>query len=107
MLPDLTRRESLPPVTRSPMKQSFDPVRTEYIRCLQSARPALDEQLADVNGVIVALMEGGDSRGSSPLDRARAAYVDHLRIRQTTFDQQVVELAALCAVLFLPDFWAF
>jgi hypothetical protein len=108
MLPDLTR-DWPPPATRSPVKQSFDPVRTEYIRCLQSAQPALDEQLADVNGVIVALTEGGGggSGGSSPLDRARAAYVDTLRLRQTTFDQQVVELAALCAVLFLPDFWAF
>jgi hypothetical protein len=108
MLPEMTR-EWPPPAIRLPLKQAFEPVRTEYIHCLQAARPALDEQLADVNGVIVALTEGGDgdSGGSSPLDRARAAYVDHLRIRQITFDQQIVELAALCAVLFLPDFWAF
>ena len=85
------------------------PDRARYIRCLQTARPALDEQLADIDIVLETLREGKPSGpvGPSPLDRARAAYVRHLRLRRATFDQQVVELAALCAVLFLPELWAF
>jgi hypothetical protein len=90
------------------MKDAFEPVpAAEYIRCLQAERPALDEQLADIDKVRQALREGRDSGGPSPLDRARAAYVHYLRSRRTTFDQQVVELAALCAVVFLPELWAF
>jgi hypothetical protein len=84
-----------------------DLVRTEYIRCLRTARPALDEQLADVGGVLDALVDGAAASRSSALDRARADYLDHLRGRRITFDQQVAELAALCAFLFLPDLWAF
>jgi hypothetical protein len=89
-----------------PRSPAFEPIRTEYIQCLQAARPELDAQLQDVEGLLGALVDGDDSPGPSPLDRARAAYLGHLRATRTTFDQQVAELAALSAYLFLPGLWA-
>lgn len=83
------------------MRAEDGPVQSEYIRQLAVARPALEDQLADIYQVLAAVSEGGSSPEDSPLDAARAAYVAYLRERYATFVPLVADIAAVCACVFL------
>ena len=85
------------------MQVSIEPVQSEYIRQLARARPALEDQLADIYQVLAAVSERGNLREESPLDSARAAYVAYLREGHTTFNQLVADIAAVCACVFLQE----
>ena len=85
------------------MRASMELVQSEYIRQLARARPALEDQLADLYQVLVAVSEGSTLRQESPLDSARAAYVRFLRESHLTFDQLAADVAAVCACVFLRE----
>ena len=86
------------------MQQSVEPVQAAYIQHLVRARPALEDQLADVRQVLTAVTDGGELSEEGPLAFARAAYVAYLRDRRFTFDQLVADIAAVCAGAYLLDF---
>jgi hypothetical protein len=75
-------------------------VQAEYIRQLAHARPALEDQLADIYQVLTAVSGGETSRADSPLDSARAVYIAYLREHHLTFNQLVADVAAVCACVF-------
>jgi hypothetical protein len=90
------------------MQVSIEPVQSEYVRQLVRARPALEDQLADIYQVLAAARQRHTLCDETPLDSARAAYIAYLHDSQLTFNQLVAEIAALCACVFvqqrLPDF---
>jgi hypothetical protein len=81
-----------------------EPVQAEYIRQLAHARPALEDQLADIYHVL-EVVNAADNvwREETPLDSARATYVAYLRESHLTFNQLVTEVAAVCACVFLQQ----
>lgn len=88
------------------MQACVEPVQSEYIRQLARARPALEDQLADIDQVLTAVTEGVNLREESPLESARAAYVAYLRDSHLTFEQLVADMASVCACVFLQEFVA-
>jgi hypothetical protein len=85
------------------MQVTNELVPAEYIRQLARARPTLEDQLADISQVLIAVSEGGDVREESPLGSARAAYIAFLRESHLTFNQLVADIAAVCACVFLQE----
>jgi len=88
------------------MQSSIEPVQAEYIRQLARARSALADQLADVYQVLTAVSDGGYLSEEGPLGSARAAYVAYLRESQLTLNELVVDIAAVCACVFMREFVA-
>jgi hypothetical protein len=82
---------------------SNESVPSEYIRQLAFARPALEDQLADIYAVLSAVSEGRELHGQAPLESARAAYVAYLQRRHLTFNQLVANIAAVSACVFLQE----
>jgi hypothetical protein len=77
--------------------------RADYLACLRRDRPAFADQLADVDLVLAALVDGAILVRETALDHARAAYVEHLSRTYSSLDAQLGDLVAACGELFAPD----
>ena len=77
------------------MRVSFEPVQVEYVRQLVRARPALEDQLADMYQVLTAARQRHTLCDETPLDLARAAYIAYLHDSLLTLDQLVADIAAV------------
>jgi hypothetical protein len=76
--------------------------RAEYAWRLRQAHPDLERQLRDVYDIVNAVLDAA-ADGDAGLIEARARYVQCLRNEQSSQDEQLADLADLCAWLFRAD----
>ena len=97
----MSSSERVPVIPNHP-DTTLEAARTRYVADLQRVHLLFDEQMSDV-GILLRSLLGEDTRfGAGPLDATRAIYLEHVRARYRTLDEQVLELAKACTHLFAP-----
>jgi len=86
----------------SASESTLEAARARYVADLQRVHPIFDEQMSDVLMLLRSLLGEDTPSSAGPLDSTRAGYLEHVRERCRTLEEQVLELAKACTNLFAP-----